>query len=297
MPNAIVNPIDANTMLMGIDVTHPSPSSAKGAPSIAVAVASIDKHLYQWPGSITTQTGKQEMVDADSRNKADTVSNLEEMVIERLKCWMKHNEGQLPKKVLLYRDGVSEGQYRLVLDLELPHFINAFTKMYGAEQNHPKMAIIVVGKRHHVRFYPTKQQDADFNSQRGSGSQNCKPGTVVDRGITSKGLHDFYLQAHQGLQGTARSAHYVVIKDDLGFSADSLEAITHSLCYMFARATKAVSVVPPAYYADILAERARAYLYTTLQEDHADDSTTASGAGPEWDGRIHPRLKDSFFYI
>ena len=65
---------------------------------------------------------------------------------------------------------------------------------------------------------------------------------------------------------------------------------------MFGRATKAVSIVPPAYYADILAERARAYLYNTLQEDR-DDSTTASGGATEWDGTIHPNLKNTFFYI
>lgn len=301
VPNVLANPIDSNTMLMGIDVTHPSPASAKGAPSIAVAVASRDSKLYQWPGSIATQKGKQEMVDAKSRIEADAVDkdNLKIMVIDRLKCWQKYNKGQLPKKIVLYRDGVSEGQYKLVLELELPHFLAAFNQMYGAEENHPRLAIIVVGKRHNVRFYPTKIQDTDYDPKKGKGSFNCKPGTVVDRGVTSRGLHDFYLQAHAGLQGNAKPAHYVVIKDDIGFSADSLEAITHGLSYMFARATKAVSIVPPAYYADILAERARAYLYTTLQEDHADDSTTASGSTgtEEWNGKIHPNLLDSFFYL
>ena len=33
-----------------------------------------------------------------------------------------------------------------------------------------------------------------------------------------------------------------------------------SLCYLYGRATKAVSICPPAYYADILCERGRCYL-------------------------------------
>lgn len=294
----LVNPLDANTMLIGIDVTHPSPQSAKGAPSIACVVANKDKHLCQWPGSIRKQKGKQEMVDDKERKEADTVKSLEDMIVERLNCWQENPENgrALPKKILVYRDGVSEGQYQLVLERELPHFRAAFNRKYGPEKNHPRMAVIVVGKRHHTRFYPTQDQDADFNPQRQKGSLNCKPGTVVDRGITGKILHEFFLQAHQGLQGTARPAHYVVIKDDIGFDANSLEQITHHLCYMFGRATKAVSIVPPAYYADILAERARAYLYNTLQEDR-DDSTTASGGATEWDGTIHPNLKNTFFYI
>jgi eukaryotic translation initiation factor 2C len=296
--NTLINPLDNNTMLMGIDVTHPSPGSAKGAPSIATAVASTDRTLSQWPGSLRKQKGKQEMIDEKNAEFGDCVeaSILKEMVLERLTVWKKHNQQSLPKKILVYRDGVSEGQYTLVLRQELPHFEAAFKDMYGSKDKWPKMAIIVVGKRHHTRFYATKEEEADYNPQRQKGSMNTKPGTVVDRGITGTTYHEFYLQAHQGLQGTARPAHYIIIKDDIGFNANSLEQITHHLCYLFGRAPKAVSYVPPAYYADILATRSRAYLYNTLQENHAPESTVGS-ADNEWDGQIHPRLENSMFYL
>jgi eukaryotic translation initiation factor 2C len=60
-------------------------------------------------------------------------------------------------------------------------------------------------------------------------SGNPMPGTVVDRGVTSHCLWDFFLQAHKGLQGTARPAHYVVMKDELKFSQDALESFVHKL--------------------------------------------------------------------
>lgn len=41
----------------------------------------------------------------------------------------------------------------------------------------PKLTIIICGKRHHTRFYPTSEDSADHLG-------NPKPGTVVDRGIT-----------------------------------------------------------------------------------------------------------------
>lgn len=296
--NTLANPLDAHTMLMGIDVTHPSPGSAKGAPSIATAVASRDRELSQWPGSLRKQKGKQEMIDEGKAQFGDCVNEsiLKEMVKERLEVWRKYNKGALPKKILLYRDGVSEGQYTLVLNQELPHFEAAFNDLYGKKANWPKMAVIVVGKRHHTRFYATSEEDTDYNPQRQRGSMNTKPGTVVDRGITGTTYHEFYMQAHQGLQGTARPGHYIVIKDDIGFNANSLEQVTHSLCYLFGRAPKAVSYVPPAYYADILATRGRAYLYNTLQENHAAESTAGPGE-EEWDGKIHPNLRESMFYI
>ena len=297
--NTLASPLDDSTMLMGIDVTHPSPGSAKGAPSIATVVASRDRYLSQWPGSLRKQKGKQEMIDEGNAKLGDCVNEsiLKEMIKERLGVWRKSNQNALPKKILVYRDGVSEGQYNLVLNQELPHFEAAFNEVYGKKANWPKMAVIVVGKRHHTRFYATKEEEADYNAQKQRGSLNTKPGTVVDRGITGTTYHEFFLQAHQGLQGTARPGHYVVIKDDIGFNANSLEQVTHHLCYLFGRAPKAVSYVPPAYYADILATRGRAYLYNTLQENHGAESTTGSLGDGEWDGEIHPNLRDSMFYI
>ncbi|KAF3016720.1 hypothetical protein E8E14_000233 [Neopestalotiopsis sp. 37M] len=41
-----------------------------------------------------------------------------------------------------------------------------------------------------------------------TNSRNIKSGTVVDRGVTSARVWDFFLTAHTALQGTARSAHY-----------------------------------------------------------------------------------------
>lgn len=56
--------------------------------------------------------------------------------------------------------------------------------------------------------------------------------------------------------------------------ADVVESLSQALCYTYGRATKAVSICAPVYYADILCERARVYL-----KDVYDASPTASGAG------------------
>ena len=43
------------TMVMGIDVTHPSPMSTPGTPSIAAVVASVDDQFVQFPASLMLQ--------------------------------------------------------------------------------------------------------------------------------------------------------------------------------------------------------------------------------------------------
>lgn len=161
--------------------------------------------------------------------------------------------------------------------------------------------MIIVGKRHHARFYPTEVSGAD------SKSGNPIPGTVVDRGVTSVYDFDFYLQAHAGLKGTARPAHYYVIHDEHSFGADELQEFTHQLCYLFGRATKGVSICPPAYYADLACERGRCYVHRlSLQDDTAsvksgssdeDEENVKKFVRKEWVNGINPQLRDSMIYL
>jgi eukaryotic translation initiation factor 2C len=285
---------EAKTMVFGIDVTHPSPSSKEDAPSIAAVVASIDKYLAQWPCRFSIQEFRKEMVSA-----------LEGMVLSLLTLWQKHNK-QLPDNILIYRDGVSEGQFQQVLDFELPLIHNACRQVYPAtatKQVLPKISVIICGKRHHTRFYPADTKNADKFS-------NCPPGTVVDRGVTEVRVWDFYLQPHACRQGTPRPCHYTVIFDEIfrgravkfphTCPADALEELTHNMCHLFGRATKAVSLCPPAYYADLLCTRLRCYLADQFDpSDNPAAPSVASGATPKTtsDIKIHNNLKDSMFYI
>jgi len=49
------------TMLVGMDVTHPSPGSIKGTPSIAAVVATIDDNFAQFPASLRIQETRKEV--------------------------------------------------------------------------------------------------------------------------------------------------------------------------------------------------------------------------------------------
>ncbi|KAI0481304.1 RNA interference and gene silencing protein [Xylariaceae sp. FL0804] len=317
---------EKKTMVVGIDVTHPSPGSADGAPSVAGVVASVDEHLAQWPADLRVQKGRQERV-----------ADLGDMVAGRLALWRRRNNNHLPENLLIFRDGVSEGQHNMVVDEEIADIRAACARVYPAPPSgasssssaaaaaaRPRITVIIVGKRHHTRFYSTRLEDADR-------SGNPVNGTVVDRGVTDARRWDFFLQAHTALQGTARPAHYHVVYDQLfrdpkvnkpspmlPTGADSLEDLTHNLCYLFGRATKAVSVCPPAYYADLVCERARCYL-SGLYDPATPDATSVAGTSTTTTSQqkkqqqqqeeeeqtnrsrsliaIHPRVRDSMFYV
>ncbi|KAJ4481136.1 argonaute-like protein [Lentinula aciculospora] len=275
------------TMLVGIDVTHPGPGSIKGTPSIAAVVASVDAKFAQYSTSMELQESKKEMV-----------TNLASMMVERLKVFSSRNGNRLPARVLVYRDGVSEGQFNTVVSEEMPAIQAAFRKFAtpNAPYN-PKLTIVICGKRHHTRFYPMDEKNADNNG-------NPKPGTVVDQGVTAVYNFDFFLQAHGSLQGTARPTHYYVVHDEIGFIADELQTLTNAVSYMFSRATKAVSLVSPAYFADLACERGRCYIHKLLQgvtrvninATNAEEQV-AREAAELWGTGVHQILKDTMFYL
>lgn len=79
-------------------------------------------------------------------------------------------------------------------------------------------------------------------------------------------------------------------------AADELEGLTHAMCYLFGRCTRAVSVCPPAYYADLVCDRARRWLSRVFDEKTVVSSEDGRVARPE-DVQIHANLKDTMFYI
>lgn len=176
---------DGKTMVVGYDVTHPTNLSgnAENLPSLVGLVASVDKDLGQWPASAWAQEGRVEMLD----------ETLETAFVERLKLWQRYNQTRLPENIIIFRDGVSEGQFQQVLEKELP-FIRAACKGTYPANNPPKISIIVSVKRHQTRFFPT-------DSSHMTNSRNITNGTVVDRGVTQANIWDFFLTAHQALQG------------------------------------------------------------------------------------------------
>lgn len=99
--------------------------------------------------------------------------------------------------------------------------------------------------------------------------------------------------------GTARPAHYTVLLDEIfrpdykDKAAHELERLTHEMCYLYGRATKAVSICPPAYYADLVCTRARLH-----KAELYDDSSSVHSAESSINARrVHAKLENSMYYI
>ncbi|URD98568.1 hypothetical protein MUK42_30674 [Musa troglodytarum] len=257
------------------DVTHPE-TGEDSSPSIAAVVASQDwPEVTKYAGLVCAQAHRQELIQDlfktwhDPQRGTVTGGMIRELLISFRKA-----TGQKPLRIIFYRDGVSEGQFYQVLLYELDAIRKACASLEPNYQ--PPVTFVVVQKRHHTRLFANNHRDRSSTDRSG----NILPGTVVDSKICHPSEFDFYLCSHAGIQGTSRPARYHVLWDENNFSADEMQTLTNNLCYTYARCTRSVSIVPPAYYAHLAAFRARFYMDPAVSENSTSRSVRQGNESP-----------------
>ena len=100
-----------------------------------------------------------------------------------------------------------------------------------------------------------------------------------------------------------RPTHYTVLYDESRLGADEVQQGMNTASYLYARATRSVSVIPPAYYAELACKRGRCY----LNEFWVSEAKTTTASGEEekvfdnvtkvWGNGVHQNLAGSMFYI
>ncbi|KAJ3275401.1 hypothetical protein HDV01_000693 [Terramyces sp. JEL0728] len=215
-------------MFCGADVTHASPGSS--APSIAAVVATTDREAIKYNTYCRAQMHRQALIQ-----------DLESIMDQALADYKKANRGALPKRIVFFRDGVASGQFKEVREIEIAHIKEAMAKAKCTAQ----LSLIVVQKRHHIRLFPV-----DNNQDR---SGNCCSGTVIDSNVVHPTEFNFILQSHSGLQGMSRPTIYHVLYDEAKMTSDECQQLCYNLCFLSERATRTISIVAPAYRAQLAA--------------------------------------------
>ncbi|CAG0885094.1 unnamed protein product [Darwinula stevensoni] len=235
-------------MVIGADVTHPAPGQRDVKPSIAAVLGSLDVNATLYSQVIQVQPPTTETID-----------NFKDIVKKLLLSFYSFNRKQKPRRIIYFRDGVSEGQFEMVMMIEMYRIQQACKELESGYE--PKMTMVVVQKRHHTRFFPENPKD-------GTGKmKNVPPGTVVDDIITHPTEFDYYLCSHEGIQGTSKPTHYHVLYDDNNFSSDEIQKLSYFLCHTYARCTRSVSYPTPVYYAHLAAFRARSHHDSYLHQE------------------------------
>ena len=212
-------------MVLGIDCYH---DTAQKGRSVAAFISTTNDSLTRFHSRVAFQHMGQELLDA-----------IKTCMTSALRNYLKLN-GYLPERIILYRDGVGDGQLSIVKEHEIPQFIECFDSF---ENYNPKFAVIVVKKRINTRIF--LEQDGSLT--------NPPPGTLIDTEVTKPEWYDFFLVAQSVRQGTVTPTHYNVLHDTSGLRPDHLQRLTYKLCHLYYNWQGTVRVPSPCQYAHKLA--------------------------------------------
>nr|XP_009664949.1 PREDICTED: piwi-like protein 1 isoform X4 [Struthio camelus australis] len=213
-------------MVVGIDCYH---DTVSGKRSIAGFVASLNQGMTRWFSRCVLQDRGQELVDG-----------LKACLQTALRDWFKWNK-YLPSRVMVYRDGVGDGQLKTLVNYEVPQLLDCL-KSVGKDYN-PRLSVIVVKKRVNTRFF----------AQSGGRPQNPPPGTVVDVEVTRPEWYDFFIVSQAVKSGSVAPTHYNVVYDSSGLKPDHVQRLTYKLCHMYYNWSGVIRVPAPCQYAHKLA--------------------------------------------
>ncbi|OUC44492.1 PAZ domain protein, partial [Trichinella nativa] len=173
------------------DITHP-PAGDGGKPSIAAVVGSMDAHPSRYSASVRMQYPRRVPDERTGRMKDERLERIEDLalMVKELLIQFYQSTRFKPTRIILYRDGISEGQFYQVLQHELGAMREACIMLERGYQ--PGITYVAVQKRHHTRLFCAERRDM--------------------------------------------------------------------LCHTYVRCTRSVSIPAPAYYAHLVAFRARYHL-------------------------------------
>ncbi|XP_029662473.1 piwi-like protein Ago3 [Formica exsecta] len=216
-----------NCMVCGIDVYHAGVGGGAKR-SVAGFVASLDTQLTKWHSRICMQASKQELVDM-----------LQVCLTSAINAYQKHN-GCNPERIIIYRDGVGDGDLDYVEKYEVKQLMMTFNRI--APNYKPQLSVIIVQKRINTRL---------FIKDRGNpqGLDNPVAGTVVDSFITRRNYYDFFLVPQSVRQGTVTPTHYIVIHDSSNLETDHMQRLTYKLCHLYYNWPGTIRVPAPCQYA------------------------------------------------
>nr|AQV09903.1 argonaute 3 isoform 1 [Aeolosoma viride]AQV09904.1 argonaute 3 isoform 2 [Aeolosoma viride] len=218
----------SSLMVVGIDVYHDGATRTKR--SVGAVVCSLNESCTRWYSRAAYQIQGQELMDS-----------LKIILLDALK---KFNEvrGKLPDRIVIYRDGVGDGQLQFVQKHEIAQIQDVF-RHFAVVDYQPKLTFIVVGKRINTRIFAISNRELT----------NPAPGMIVDNTITRRNWYDFFIVSQHVRQGTVSPTHYIVVHDESGWSVDIIQKLTYKMTHLYYNWPGTIRVPAPCQNAHKLA--------------------------------------------
>lgn len=143
-------------MTIGFDVSKDSQNKNQ---SYGCLVATMDlKSDFSFFATVSTYSS------------SETLSNEFSISVKKAIIAYREKYDSLPKKIIIYRGGVGDGDIRYVKDMEVKNLQEKLKSMYDGAKQQLELAFMIVTKKVNTRIF--------------NGDRNPDCGTVVDDVIT-----------------------------------------------------------------------------------------------------------------
>ncbi|XP_026813338.1 piwi-like protein Siwi isoform X2 [Rhopalosiphum maidis] len=205
---------ESKMMIIGFDVYHDKQNKNK---SYGALIATMDKYHTKFFSCVEPHQSGEEISPYFATS-----------IYKALTKYKSMNEGALPQSIIIYRDGVGDGQLSYVHKTEVEMVKRTCKDFYGEQK--VGLAFIIVKKRISTRFFCKNKENY----------KNPPPGTVIDNSVTDPTMYDFYLVPQHVTKGTVTPTHYNVIVDTLNeiprtilITPDILQRLTYKLTHLY----------------------------------------------------------------
>ena len=214
-----------DTMVVGYDSYH---DSAQKGLAVGAVVATMNDEMTRYSSSCTLH-----------RNDEELLNQMRLCMTNAVRKYKEH-KGSLPKRLIIYRDGVGDGQIETVKN----HEIEGIKAVFRENEWQPQFAFIIVSKRINSRF---------FQDSNGGKPINPPSGSVIDDVVTLPERYDFFLVSQSVRQGTVNPTSYNIIENTTTFSPDHFQRLTYKLTHLYYNWPGTVRVPSVCQYAHKLA--------------------------------------------
>jgi ribosomal protein S17 len=190
-------------------------------------------------------------------------------IIKTLTIHFCASGGEFPKRVLVFRDGQSEGNFPEIRSDEIDNISQALEDVWETVRDvvpgnqifqSPKVSYVICLNQHNIQVVPSIASRAV--------NKNVPSGTCVDNVImpfAKMGLAEdplsFLLTAQGGLKGTSKPVFYRMLLNQNGsLTREVLESVVFGLSFQYPTATKATRRLSLAQYCKRLSEQLISYL-------------------------------------
>jgi len=237
LPDGAIN-LNVPTMVIGIDVNH---NRRRGKSTIGF-IATYDRDFCR----VSSQVDQQRM-----GREVCCIEKMHELAANALEYFYSVN-GVYPVQIFVYRDGVSIAELSAVATKELNAIREACATPRVQQRNggqRIKIEFMVVQKRVNARFF----------EYMGNNPVGPKPPIVINTGIVSDKLWDFYLMSCEAPRDKLPNpVRVIIVNDDLELyakqSKNDIELFTYALCNLYYGWAGPVKIPHVIKYADKIAE-------------------------------------------